>query len=81
MATKVRFQETECVLDWDGQRWQCEGRQAAHYTDLLNRFIKQGRVTGADPNPPHTHAMRAAEMFGGEVIEFDEPDIDPHAIY
>jgi len=81
MATKIKIGDTVCTLDWEGERWTCEGSEAEDLPPILNEFLEACDPGGADPNPPYTHAQDVAALLGGEVIEFDELPFNPDVVY
>ena len=47
----------------------------------LESTMPDGGPGGADPNPDATAADRAAKVFSGKVLWFDEPEFDPKVVY
>ncbi len=82
MATIVRALETTCTLDYYGEHhWTCEGPAAGLMQQSLNAHLQYFDPGGHDPNPPYTHAQEMANLYSGEVLDFDEVPFDPNAIY
>jgi hypothetical protein len=74
--------ETVCTLSWDEiPTWSCQGPEAQTFAQALNLHLKYFDPSGADPNPPYTHAQDMAKRFEGEVVEHDELDFDPDVLY
>lgn len=48
-------------------------------TKVLDATMEE--VTGYDPDPDLTAALRAADLLGGRVIHHEPPPYDPDAIY
>ena len=82
MATIVKALDTVCTLDWDEEHeWTCDGPEAELLSESFNAHLVFFAPSGADPNPPYTHAQDMAELYSGEVLEFDEVPFDPDVVY
>ncbi len=46
---------------------------------ILNTIDNE--VTGFDPDPDYTAALKAVEMFNGKIIEFGRTKVKPGLIY
>lgn len=57
---------------WTGHEW---------LVDWLNMQLDPDGHSGDDPAPDYHEAQRIAQLYGGEVIEYDLPEYDPDVIY
>jgi len=78
MATKIQIYDTECTLDFYGDGWTSEDKDLEDY---LNLHWEMFEVSGADPNPPHSHALEMANALGGTITDFDEIESKPGVVY
>ena len=67
---KIKVLGAEAVID--GYVWLSddEGLQ-----ELLQTYIDPLGPSGADPYPDLTAALAMVDLFGGEVVEFDDPPL------
>lgn len=67
---KIKMLGAEAVID--GYVWLSndDGLQ-----ELLQSYIDPLGPSGSDPYPDLTAAQMMVDLFGGEVVEFDEPPL------
>jgi hypothetical protein len=79
MATAIVIGEAVCTLDFYGDGWTCESDEMLE--GYLNLNWGHYEVSGADPNPPYSHASQMADALGGTVTDFDAVKSEPDVVY
>ena len=67
MAATLELANVKIIIT-DEMTVQCDD---SSIKSLVESYLEPAGPSGADPNPPHTLAMRLEEDLGAKIIKFD----------